>query len=174
MNPEHIKLAEFSRDVYSEGLRYSFHFRDNYRVMALPGSRDFEDWWSNFQASLVPWEFGGEVHSGFWAVAILLASYCKRKHPEKSIFAVTFGAPPVGDQEFCDTFPVVCHRYVNGIDPVPRLPGVHCGVEVPIGQHGMAVSTAIGINPILRRALQLHDHRIANYIESLYSAVAPG
>lgn len=90
-------------------------------------------------------------HSLGGALALLAAWRFKRKFI--SVHQVyTFGAPMVGNveaaQAFDREFPDKIFRYVNGPDPVPKLPTVslvanrygHCGREVALGAVAAAAS----------------------------------
>jgi hypothetical protein len=93
-------------------------------------------------------------HSLGGALALLAGWRLKRKFvPVHQIY--TFGGPMVGNEEvaqaFQREFPDKVFRYVNGPDPVPKLPTVslianhyvHCGHEVALGA-ALAAGAAAG------------------------------
>ena len=95
-------------------------------------------------------------HSLGGALALLAAWLLKRKFISVEEVS-TFGAPMIGNRTACDAFNREfagrIHRYVNGRDPVPKLPGlslvanefVHVDNERLLGEHPMTgLSTLVG------------------------------
>ena len=95
-------------------------------------------------------------HSLGGALALLAAWLLKRKFIAVEEVC-TFGAPMIGNRTACDAFNRELagriHRYVNGRDPVPKLPGLslvaneftHVDRERLLGPHPMTGLVEVGV-----------------------------
>ena len=109
-------------------------------------------------------------HSLGGALATIIASVLAPLHPTREVYAVTFGAPRVGNanyKRYCDSIPNLhIMRVTHTCDIIPRIPTfgyVHVGV-------------AVQIKPVKFTLNPFSHHRMSTYRQSTqkFNQLVPG